>query len=133
MVQDVFKGFGDLVSRGTTGVVKLQEDHYNTVQSKWGLIPGALVFFIALFFGYKLLPTENTFTLKQQVDANCDPDEENCEMKDVEYNSLWAYLWTLVIAVIMGLIFFKLGISLGHYVKNPRMSGLYALASRTLY
>jgi len=133
MVQDVFKGFGDLVSRGTIGVVKLQEDHYNTVQSKWGLIPGALVFFITLFFGYKLLPVENTITLKQQVDANCDPDEENCEMKDAVYDSSWAYLWILVIAVILGLIFFKLGISLGHYIKNPRMSGLYALASRTLY
>ena len=133
MVQDVFKSFGDLVSRGTLGVVKLQEDHYNTVQSKWGLIPGALVFFITLFFGYKLLPVENTITLKQQVDANCDPDEENCEMKDAVYDSSWAYLWILVIAVILGLIFFKLGISLGHYIKNPRMSGLYALASRTLY
>ena len=98
-----------------------------------GLIPSALVFFITLFFGYKLLPTENTFTLKQQVNANCDPDEEDCEMKNVEYDSSWAYLWTLVIAVIMGLIFFKLGITLGHYVKNPRMSGLYVLASRNLY
>jgi hypothetical protein len=133
MVGDVFKGVGDLVSRGTLGVVKLQEDHYNTVQSKWGLIPSVLVFFITLFFGYKLLPTENTFTLKQQVNANCDPDEEDCEMKNVEYDSSWAYLWTLVIAVIMGLIFFKLGITLGHYVKNPRMSGLYVLASRRLY
>jgi hypothetical protein len=133
MVGDVFKGVGDLVSRGTLGVVKLQEDHYNTFQSKWGLIPSVLVFFITLFFGYKLLPTENTFTLKQQVDANCDPDEEDCEMKNVEYDSSWAYLWTLVIAVIMGLIFFKLGITLGHYVKNPRMSGLYVLASRRLY
>jgi len=36
MVGDVFKGVGDLVSRGTLGVVKLQEYHYNTVQSKWG-------------------------------------------------------------------------------------------------